>query len=227
MLSASIKISNIDYDKTFRQIFPSVKEKINSMESDNMIIRLIQKLDDAALYVFSDLMNRLSETTKNEILVQCINAYSIRIKDKLNEELTKNIYGKHITVGRLFAAEDSNELYLCIDRIKVNYKTLVKDRLRGGLVSIADHVPMEKLEKIGLELLWTDKSKEKIIAVTKDILDRHGFVTELDDIQLMHDKEKNEDTVETEVPLVLTDKVEEDILNALAGYLKDKTENRL
>ena len=227
MLSISIKIRNIDYEKTYRQVFPVVKDKIGSMESKNMVIQLFQKLDDAALPVLLGVMTRLSEETKSELLVQCLNSYSFKIKEKLNEELLKNDTGKYLTVGRVSAVQDNNNLYLWIGQVKVNYKALVKEKLRGKFGEIAASFPIEKLEKMGMELLWADKSKQKLMALAKSTLDKYGFAMELDDIQLMQDKEEPVEAVEGEVHLELSDKVETDIVDALAGYLKDKTANEV
>lgn len=43
MLSISIKIRNIGYEKTYRQMFPVVRDKIGSMESKNMVIQLFSE----------------------------------------------------------------------------------------------------------------------------------------------------------------------------------------
>lgn len=227
MLSTNIKISNIDHEKTFRQVFPVVKDKIASMESKNMIIRLFQKLDDAALPVLLGVMIRLPEETKNELLVQCLNAYSLMIREKLNEELLKNAFGKYLAIGCVSAVRGNNDLYLWIGQVKVDYRALVKEKLGGKLGGIAASFPIEKLEKMGMELLWTNESKQKLMALAKSTLDKYGFVMELDDIQLMQEKEEPVDVVEGEAHLELSDKLETDILDALAGYLKDKTANEV
>ena len=223
MLSADIKISNIDYEKTFRQVFPVIRDRLGSMESPNMVIRLFQKLDDAALPVFLGVMIRLPEETKNELLVQCLNAYSLKIKEKLNEELVKSTFGKYLTLGYVSAVRENNNLYLWIGQVKIDYKALVKEKLGGGLGGVAAFFPIERLEKMGMELLWTDENKQKLMKLAKSTLDKYGFTMELDDIQLVQDKEEPVDTVECEVHLELSDEVETDILDALAGYLKDKT----
>lgn len=227
MLSISIEISNIDYEKTFRQVFPVVKDKIGSMESKNLVIRLFQKLDDAALPVLLGVMMRLPEDTKNELLVQCLNAHSCKIKEKLNEELVKSAYGKHLTVGCVSAVCRNDNVYLWIGQAKVNYKTLVKEKVGGKLGGIVASLPIEKLEKMGIELLWTDENKLKLMKLAKSTLDKYGFAMELDDIQLVQEKEEPVDAVEGEIHLELSDKMETDILDALAGYLKDKTANEV
>ena len=59
MLSATIKIKNIDYENTFIHIFPVVSEKLMALDSKKMVIRLFQQLGDTALPVLLGLMSRL------------------------------------------------------------------------------------------------------------------------------------------------------------------------
>lgn len=44
-------------------------------------------------------------------------------------------------------------------------------------------------------------------------------------IDIKNEKSESADVIVDEMNLKLSDKMEEDILEALAGYLKDKTEN--
>lgn len=221
MLSISIKIRNIDYEKTYRQVFPVVRDKIGSMESTNMVIRLFQKLDDAALPVLLGVMTRLPEETKNELLVQCLNAYSLKIKEKLNEELLKSDPSKYLAVGRVSVSQEGNNLYLWASQIKVDYIAFMKGKLGEKLGGLSFLLP--QIEKRVMKLLWSNESKQKLMEFAQSTLDKYGFAMELDDIQFVQDKEEPVEAVEGEVHLELSDKVETDILDALAGYLKDKT----
>lgn len=58
--------------------------------------------------------------------------------------------------------------------------------------------------------------------LAKDVLEQHGIVMELEDIQLMKDTSESVEVLEEEKHLQLTDEMEMQILDALAGYLKDK-----
>lgn len=223
MISANIKIVHIDYENTFRQVFPIFKEKLCSMESKNMIIQLFQKLDDVSLPVLLGIMSRLSETTKNEFLVLCLNTYSAKIQEKLNEELAKNPYGKYLNVGTVSIVQEREVLYLWIGHVQVDYKELAKEKLPGRLGDVASFFVGKKLEKMALEILWTEESKQKLIELAKTALDKYGFVMDLADIQVMQDTEESVDAIEVEEHLKLTEEMEMDILDALAGYLKDKT----
>lgn len=221
MLSANIKITNIDYEKTFEQVFPLLREKISSMDSKNLIIRLFQKLDDAALPVMLGIMNRLPEDSKTEMMVLCLNTYSVKIKEKLNEELAKHSIGKYMRVGCVSIVQQDNALYLWIGQIQMDYKGLVKEKLSGKLGGIAAFLAGEKLEKMALELLWTEESKQKLLEAARNVIEKYGFAIELADVQLMQDKTEIVDAIETAVHLHLTEKMETDILDALAGYLKE------
>lgn len=227
MLSASIKISNINYEKTLQNIFPMIREKIKSAESKNMIIRFFKKLDDAALPVLLGIMNHLPEDIKNELLVLCLDTYSSKIQEKLNEGLEKNSYGKYMNVGRVSIVQEGNFLYLWIGQVQVDYKGLVKEKLTGKFGSFASLFVGEKLESMALEILETDVSKKKLIELTEDVLDKYGLVMDLTDIQIIKDKKEIGDFIEAETHLVLSEKMENAIMDALAGYLKNKESNEI
>lgn len=125
MLSIRIKINSIDYENTFQQIFPMVRKKIEGMELKNMLIRLFQKLDNDALPVLLGIMHRLPEETKNELLVLCLNTYAPKLGEKLNEELSNDEWGKNFTVGRLWIEQDGHDLFVQINQVEVEYKSLL------------------------------------------------------------------------------------------------------
>lgn len=99
MLAANITIKNINYEKTLEGIFPLLKEKLAEKESSHMTIRLFQKLEDAALPIALNIMNRLPNETKTELMLTILNTYSGQIRDKLNEKLEAHDIGKHLHVG--------------------------------------------------------------------------------------------------------------------------------
>ncbi len=221
MISVNIKVVDIEYERTFQQIFPILKEKLNAAESKNPLIRLFQKLDNAALPVLLGIMKRLPESTKDELLAMCLNTYSGRICEMLNTGLAKHPYGKFLKIGWVSIIQEREALYLWIGRIQVDYKGLVKEKVTGRMGGIASMLVGENLEKLALKLLWTEESKQKLIELAQDTLGKYGFDMGLADIQMMKDTEECEDSVETEAYLALTDEMEEDILDALAGYLKN------
>lgn len=222
MISVNIKVVDIEYERTFQQIFPLLKEKLGAAESKNLLIRLFQKLDDVALPVLLGIMERLPESTKDELLAMCLNTYSGRICEMLNAELAKHPYGKFLKIGWVSIVQEGEALYLWIGRMQVDYKGLVKEKVSGKMGKVASMLVGEKLEKLALELLWTEESRQKLIELAQDALGKYGFSMGLADIRMMKDTEGYEDSIEAEVHLSLTDGMEEDILDALAGYLRNR-----
>ncbi len=222
MISVNIKVVDIEYERTFQQIFPILKEKLGAVESMNLIIRLFQKLDDAALPVLLGIMERLPEGTKDEILAMCLNTYSGRICEMLNAELAKHSYGKFLKIGQVSTVQEREALYLRIGKIQVDYKGLVKEKVSGKMGQVASMLVGEKLEKLALELFWTEESRQKLVELAQDVLEKYGFAVGLADIQMMKDTEEYGNFIEEEAHLTLTGKMETDILDALAGYLRDR-----
>lgn len=222
MISINIKVVDIEYERTFQQIFPILKEKLGTVESKNLLIRLFQKLDDAALPVLLGIMERLPEGTKDALLAMCLNTYSGRICEMLNAKLAKHPYGKFLKIGWVSTVQEREALYLRIAQIQVDYKGLVKEKVTGKMGQVASLLVGEKLEKLALELLWTEESRQKLIELAQDALGKYGFAMGLADIQMMKDTEEYGDFIEEEAHLKLTDGMETDILDALAGYLRDR-----
>ncbi len=222
MISVNIKVVDIEYERTFQQIFPILKEKLGAVESMNLIIRLFQKLDDAALPVLLGIMGRLPEGTKDEILAMCLNTYSGRICEMLNAELAKHPYGKFLKIGQVSIVQEREAFYLRIGKIQVDYKGLVKEKVSGKMGQVASMLVGEKLEKLALELFWTEESRQKLVELAQDVLEKYGFAMGFADIQMMKDTEEYGNFIEEEAHLTLTGKMETDILDALAGYLRDR-----
>ncbi len=222
MISVNIKVVNIEYERTFQQIFPLLKEKLGTVESKNLLIRLFQKLEDAALPVLLGIMERLPEDTKDDLLAMCLNTYSGRICEMLNAELAKHPYGKFLKIGWVSIVQEREARYLRIGQIQVDYKGLVKEKVTGKMGQVASLLVGEKLEKLALELLWTEESRQNLIKLAQDALGKYGFAMGLADIQMMKDTEEYGDFIEEEAHLKLTDGMETDILDALAGYLRDR-----
>lgn len=242
MLTATIKIRSIDYESTFQQIFPVLSEKIKSWTSRNMIVRLFQQLGDAALPVSIGVMRRIPEDTKNELLVRVLNAYAPELRDKLNREFRKDEWGQFFEIGTIFI-DQQTELLLNIGQIKVDYPALLnKDQVNSainehlgifsGLARAAANVTtallsVTRIEKMGLDLLWRGGNNVRLMNLIKSALSTHGIKLELSEIQLMQDKDVPEDLIESSQPFALTEKMENDIICALADYLRDNISNSL
>ena len=237
MLSATIKIKNIDYENTFIHLFPVVSEKLMAMDSKKMVIRLFQQLGDTALPVLLGLMSRLPENTKNELLVRSLNAYAPRLVDIMNKEFMKDKWGQCIQIEAISVDQQDDGMLLKVGQIKVNYRALFEteqvkkamgDRLGkyAGMArkaaSMAGVLAPNTFERKGLELLWRDENKERIMALIYSALIKHGINLELGELQIMQTAKLPELIAENSPRFTLSEEMETDIITALAGYLQDK-----
>lgn len=115
-------------------------------------------------------------------------------------------------------------LYLWIGQVKANYSLLVRELMPGRLGlfgGLAGTLMGENLEEHALKLLWNEERKQSALALARNVVTQYGIVMDLEDIELMKDTNEASDSIEVENHLHLTDEMEAQILNALAGYLKD------
>ena len=240
MLNAIIKIRSIDYESTYQRIFPALSKEIMMWDSKDMLIRLFQQLDEAALPVLTGVMRRIPEDTKNELLIRGLNACAPELRDKLNTEFTKDKWGQYFKIGTIYI-DQKTEIFLHIGQIKVDYPALLSNdqvdsaiNERFGIFSglakitagmISDHVSDTRIEKLGLDLLWREKNIERLLNLIRDALSAHGIRLELSEIRLMQDVPVPEDVIESKQPFALTEKMEDDIVCAMAGYLRDTVSN--
>lgn len=61
-------------------------------------------------------------------------------------------------------------VFILIGQIQVDYKGLVKEKVTGKMGQVASLLVGEKLEKLALELLWTEESRQKLIELAQDAL---------------------------------------------------------
>lgn len=240
MLAANIKINSIDYEQTFQGIFPVVSKKIMAINTKKMLIRLFQQLGDASLPVLLNILRRLPEDTKDELLVRILDAYESQITVMLNEAL-KDKWGHGIIISEI-SLDRQDGLILSIGHIKLNYSELLNNNLRYDEIinrlgifpgSIAISATMAAaalpniLEKKGLTLLRKDENKARLIYLVKTVLTKYNIKIELGDIQIVQAETTSEKHYYREKkPFILSEELENDIISALAGFLKEEVNDK-
>lgn len=235
MLDANIKIGSIDYENTLCNIFPLLSEKIASRDSKNLIIRLLQQLGDTAVPVLKDLMLRLPEDTKNELLISAVNAYSSDLKNKVNKELKKDKWGRFFEIGTISVVQ-RDDIIFEIGHISVDYRELLKNeevsskvddklgvlsRPVKSIVNMAAFVAPDTIEKMGLDLLLQNENKERLMNLLRNVLSKYGIQTEVEEITIVQVNTGNYVPADEHRQFMMSEKTENDIISALAGYLRD------
>lgn len=233
MLNANVRINKINYENTIQRIFPVVSPKVMTISSSKVIVRLFRQLGDAALPVLLGVTSRLPENTKNELLIRGLNAYAPILKEQINTELHKDEWGQCFTIGTISVSQRENIL-LNLGRIEVNYQELLKREqiseamsnrfgkwkgLAKTAASLAVTFAQNTVERKGLDWLLQENNQKKLLGLIRQILDKYDIQIDVDDIQIVQENAK--DVLEVPDSFSLTEQMENDMIAALAGYLRD------
>lgn len=137
MINVSIVVSEIDYEKSFANLFPIAIKKCNEIEKPNRVIRFLQKMGNASMAAALGVMNRMTERGKGDLLCSLVNLYRGEIQATLKTFLDQNEFGKNVEFGDIFLEQDAaGRLALYGYDIKVNYSGLadnamVQDKIKG------------------------------------------------------------------------------------------------
>lgn len=128
MVHAQITISEIDYEKSFANLFPMAIKKCNEIEQPNLAVRFLNKMGSASMAASFGILNRMEERHKGELLCGLVNQYCKEIQSLFNAFLKKDALGQNIRIGELYMVQDANgHLSFMVWNIKVDYANLVKN----------------------------------------------------------------------------------------------------
>lgn len=257
MINARIMISDIDYEKSFANLFPVGLEKCREMEKPNLAIRFLLKMGDASMEAALGILNRMDEKSKGELLCGLVNLYCREIQSALNALLQKDELGRNIYIGDIYMAQDAEgRLSLVGGNIKIDYGSLLKndtvkqkigdfagnairktmfggsDALRkvveetaGSVAEFAVGVAPDMAEKKALSVISGEENKNRLLHMAEQVLGEKGLCVNLEDFALIQEpfpgiqgevivKDAKEGKFE------LSPALEDELLDAVAGYLK-------
>lgn len=219
MVYAKIRIKEIDYEKSFANLFPMVLKKCSAIENPNMAIRFLKKMGDASLTAALGVMNQLDDQSKGELLCAFVNLYRGEIQAKLRTYLEGNEIGKNIIVGGIFLTQEAaGGLALMGYDIQIKYSKLaqnsqVQDKIKdvaGTMVSgiskigwlkeaaadgagfaakAAAQIAPGKVEKLGISLLEKPEYKKKLMTWVAQTLTEKGICLTLEDCFFVQESE--------------------------------------
>lgn len=130
MINVKIVVSEIDYEKSFANLFPIAIKKCSEIEKPNMAVRFLLKMGNTSMTAALGLMNQMSEKGKGALLCSLVNLYRGEIQAALKTFLEQNEFGKNINFGDIFLEQDAaGRLALYGYDIKVNYSGLVDNSM--------------------------------------------------------------------------------------------------
>ncbi|MFG6331433.1 MAG: hypothetical protein K1W28_06330 [Lachnospiraceae bacterium] len=128
MIYAKITIREIDYEKSFVQLFPAAMKKCEEMEDPGLVIRFLRKMGHASMTAALGILGQVPQRGKEELLCGIVNLYSQEIRSALNGFLEKDDYGKNVRLGNISMERDAQGCKtLSVRDIEVNYSGLMKE----------------------------------------------------------------------------------------------------
>lgn len=258
MVHAKVRMKEIDYGKSFENLFPMGMEKCRAMGNPNLAVRFLLKLGDASMPAVFGILSRMEDSSKGELLCALVNLYGKELVSGLNGLLKEDELGKNIKVGEISMVQDAAGLSFDARKIEVNYSGIMKnDAVRekigdyanqalqktswgkkfdmlgkvvadgAGLVAgMAAEIDPKGLEKKALAIMEKGENKNKLIKMAGQALASWGLCLQLEDIVFVQEEPQNGPDGETaidakEKKFEFSYQMEEELLEAVAGYLKD------
>lgn len=211
MVYVKIVVSEIDFEKSFANLYPMALKKCSAIKNPNMAVRFLKKMGDASITAALGVMNQMEARSKGKLLCAFVNLYRGEIQSALKKYLEKNEVGKNITVGDIFLTQEpTGSLALMGYDIRINYSGLaanahVQDKIKdvagtvvGGVSKIgwlkeaaadsagfaakaAAQIAPGKVEKLGISLLEKPENKKKLITWVMQALTEKGVCLTLED----------------------------------------------
>ncbi len=222
MISGTIVISNIEYEKCFRSFFPDVVRKIDTIENPGTGIRFINKMGDDLLPLMLEILNYISDEEKEKLLLGMIDLFQEPMCKALNRFLGNQEAGSAIHIGRIstLKEEGGENLFLVITGVSIDYSALVKTSLvNQNIDAYMDNLPKrtvpggsrffkgaaklalragakvapEEMERKGIALLSRPDIKEKVICIISKELEKAGLYLTVQDFSLKEDTDTEEE----------------------------------
>ncbi|MEY8426616.1 hypothetical protein AALA00_02625 [Lachnospiraceae bacterium 46-15] len=249
MFDIRITIGTIGYEQTMTALFPAVLEKCQGIQNPNLLLRLFLELGEDALQVLLGVMERLPEGAKQELLCQCMNAYRTVLTEKLNEYLQTDVWGRNFVIRSMYIEFTGEGLELVGEGVSVDLRALLESErtqekiheaaaafigsgsigkifgsCAGSMLKQAAKAVPEETEKLGLKLLQREDVKNKLMGLAQAALEKRGLDLELKSLSFLTvcDADVIQDNRAVPGTLQIPPELEEELIKALAGYLRRK-----
>ena len=127
MPNMKLAFSDIDYAKTLSALFPRLLSALEQSTSDNFAVRLLQKIGHKSERAVLDILSRLPNEQKNDIVIAAFRMERARIIKELSDALHQNEYGRHISFEDAFLMPAPNGQIECwLENVSIDYQALAR-----------------------------------------------------------------------------------------------------
>ena len=167
-------------------------------------------------------MRQLSNDEKDELVCFFISRYSHELAEKLNDLLKTHPFGHSFQItGVFYAAKEQEQVFLSIDGIRIDYAELVKaSGTQNFWLSLGAGFLGNGMENIVLGQLRQPKRNVQLLSLLHEKMEEIGIEAEVETLTLTKVKGSRTNGNVRNDQLLIPVELEEVLLNALAGYLK-------
>ncbi|MDO4295914.1 MAG: hypothetical protein Q4D90_07130 [bacterium] len=227
MIDMKVTTLAIDYTRTCKGLYPKLQKKLEEMDSPNLGLRLLRKLDSRGEEVMLELLQFLEEQQKTELLLFLLQKFKSQWQKKVVEALAKHPIGKNIRFEDVILKREGKQLSLLLWNTEVNYQGLLRSGLlekdaQNPLKQVAglgiQFVPTALIEKTVLTALQSEMVNAKIVTMIEQTLKDRGIYLKLGGATIQASgKTKPKASAESEK---LSEELEEALLDAVVQYLE-------
>ncbi len=219
----NLLLDEIEYDKTIKILLPEIIGKCIAKDERNIFFRLLKRLDDTAVVIASDILSRISEKDKTELLRCLVNYYDSELTGMINRILLDTM-GEGARLSGIAVRSNENspvELVLCNVEFELN--TLMNKLPTGAVMLIKPLLKMGAGQE-GTILKFIQQNRliwSALISKLEAKLAEKGFYIHIRDIEI-NEAAAVLNCANNERSFALSYELEEKLIEAVSSYLRER-----
>ena len=248
MIKCRITVSKVNYEESFRRLFPLIMKKTASMPDPGMAVRFINRMGEDSLPIVLSILSLMEESDKAALMASIVNQFRGHICASVNRHLKEYELGRALELGPIGASSRGEVIDLTAEGLKVDYRVLVEsDAVQKGVDAYADKLGSKiglddgsifsdmgkwalkkaaafapgQIEKKGIEIMSRSDVNAKLTETLSGALSKIGIWLTIDSITLERDDTRAAAPApEDDAGFKLPLGVEESLIDSVATYLK-------
>ncbi len=233
MIDITLRIKDIDYEKTVENLWPVIKMGLFTKSQNYLALRFLHMLNDTPLMLIKGTLKQISENKRGELFCGLTTLYENNLTALINNIIKNNLSGD-IVLGDIEAKYSCGETVVTAVNIKVNYKALVKEEaVNRAIMQKLDDFPLlvkkgimtfikgiagmseDKIEKGFINIANMNVVKNWLLNLMKSVLSDHGIVMAVSGIELS----RSSSVIKEHSDLTDFCKYEDELIEAAARYI--------
>lgn len=128
MIHIRATINDINYERTIRNLYPTIVQGLEKAESSDRIAGFLHRKEEMAVRVLLGAMNQMTESEKSECLCELAELYKPEILKCFRNALAGNEFGKSVQFGDMKLSSDAcGRIAIHLQNVNVDYNALLQN----------------------------------------------------------------------------------------------------